>query len=264
MTRALAGFLLRLYPRTWRVRYEEEVRALLDDRAPQWRDVAGLLRGASREWMHTVVAPLEHPILASVITGLAGWFGAVLVISLMADLAARTLGAAVGTPPAWVGAVSSVALLAAGIRGASAQFGLQQIPIGVHGKTLSFGPMTTTQARRWWTILVVAVVLGRWAGDILVIMWSQWFIAPLLFTSATEASWRRQQAHAKLMQLRRDLRTAGREHVRLRGLLPIHLSTSPELEQAAAEVARLNQEVRAAADAWRHSQPIGRPAGDRP
>lgn len=261
MTRALALLLLRSYPRTWRMRYEEEVRALLDDRAPGWRDVAGLLRGASQEWLHRLVDPVEHPILASVVSGLTGWFGAVLVISLTADFAAEGLGAALGTPPAWVGAASSVGLFAAAIRGISAQFGLQHIPIGVHGRTLSFGPLSATQARRWWTILFAAVVLGRWAGDVLVTSWSQWWIAPLMFTNATEAAWYRQQAQLKLIRVRRDLRTAVREHVRLRGLLPIHLSTSPDLDRAAAEVARLNQEARAAAEAWRLSQPVGETAG---
>lgn len=263
MTRALALLLLRSYPRTWRMRYEEEVRALLEDRAPGWRDVAGLLRGASHEWLHSAVDPVDHPILASAIAGLTGWFGAVLVISLTADFVAGGLDGAVGAPPPWVGALSSVGLLVAAIRGAFAQFGFQQIPIGVRGRTLSFGPMSAGQARRWWTILFIVVVLGRWAGDVLVTTWSQWWIAPLLFASGTEAAFRRQRAQAELIRIRKELRAAGREHVRLRGLLPIHLSTSPELDRAAAEVARLNREVRAAADAWRQSQPFSLLAGER-
>jgi hypothetical protein len=45
--------------------------------------------------------------------------------------------------------------------------------------------------------------------------------------------------------------------------LPIHLSTSAELDQISADVARLNREVRAAADAWRHALPIGGAGGER-
>ena len=254
MTRLLANFLLRLYPRTWRMRYEEEVRALLDDRAPQWRDMAGLVRGASREWLHGIVDPVEHPILASVVTGLAGWWVAALVISLTAEVGTEVLSRTLGEPSAWIGTVSAFSLLAAWGRGCAAQFLPNKVPIGIQGRTLSFGPLSASQMRRWWIILWVAVVLGRWAGDVLVT--SQWWIAPLLFTSGTETAWRRQRAQAELIRLRRELHAAAREHVRLRGLLPIHLSSSPELEQASAEVARLNREARAVAEVWRQSRPF--------
>ena len=257
MTRALAVRLLRLYPRTWRMRYEEEVLALLDDRATHLRDVAGLLRGASQEWIHTLADPIEHPILAFAIEGLAGWMGAVLAISLTANLFAGLLISALGQAPGWIATLSSVAVIAASIRGFAPLFRIHQIPIGVHGRTLPVGPLSARQARRWWTILWVAVVLGHWAGDIDLVAV---VACPILFRSGTEKAWRRQRAHDELMRLRRDLQAAVREHVRLRGLLPIHLSTSAELDHISAEVARLNREVRAAADAWRYSHPIGRKA----
>ena len=260
MTRALAVVLLRLYPRTWRMRYEEEVRVLLEDRVPHWRDVAGLVRGAGREWIHILADPIEHPVLAFAVDGLAGWIGAVLAISLTADLFAGLLSSVFGEAPRWIGTVSSVGALAASIRGFASQFMFHQIPIGIHGRTLSVGPLSARQTRRWWAILWAAVVLGDWAGGLT--LW-QWLVCPMLFSSGTEEAWRRERAQAELMRLRRDMRAALREYVRERGLLPVHLSTSPEVEQAARELARLNQEVRAAAEAWRYSRPIGSPAGER-
>lgn len=254
MTGALAVRLLRLYPRTWRMRYEEEVRALLDDRAPGWRDLAGLVRGASREWIHTVADPVEHPILAFAIDALAGWMGAVLAISLTANLFAGVLSSVLGEAPGWIGTLSSVAVLAASIRGFGPLFNLHQIPIGPHGRRLALGPLSDRQARRWWTILAVATVLGHWAGDVDLVAV---VACPILFRSGTQEARRRQRAHDELMRLRRQMQAAVREQVRLRGLLPIHLSTSPELDHISADVARLNREVRAAADAWRYSRPIG-------
>jgi hypothetical protein len=261
MTRALAVRLLRLYPRTWRMRYEEEVRALLDDRAPGWRDLAGLVRGASREWIHSLADPIEHPILAFAIDVLAGWMGAVMAISLVANLFAGLLNSVLGQAPDWIATLSSVAVIAASIRGFGPLFNLHQIPIGVHGRTLPLGPLSARQARRWWTILSVAVVLGHWAGDTDLVAV---VACPIMFSSGTEKARRRQRAHDELMRLRRQMQAAVHEHVRLRGLLPIHLSTSAELDHISADVARLNREVRAAADAWRHALPIGRAGGERP
>jgi hypothetical protein len=241
------------------MRYEEEVRALLEDRAPAWRDVAGLLRGASHEWIHTLADPLDHPILAFAIDVLAGWIGAVLALSLTANLFAGLLSSVLGQAPGWIATVSSVAVIAAAIRGFAPLFNLHQIPIGVHGRRLALGPLSARQARRWWTILSVAVVLGHWAGDIDLVAV---VACPILFSSGTEKARRRQRAHDELMRLRREMQAAVREHVRLRGLLPIHLSTSAELDHISADVARLNREVRAAADAWRHARPIGRQASE--
>jgi hypothetical protein len=254
MTGAQAVLLLRLYPRTWRMRYEEEVRVLLDDRAPGWSDLAGLVRGAGREWIHTLADPIEHPIVAFAIDVLAGWMGAVMAIYLVANLFAGLLSSVLGEAPGWIATLSSVAVVAAAIRGFGPLFNLHQIPIGVHGRTLAVGPLSPRQARRWWTLLSVAVVLGHWAGDIDLVAA---VACPIMFSSGTEKARRRQRAHDELMRLRRELQAVVRERARLHGLLPIHLSTSAELDQISADVARLNREVRAAADAWRHALPIG-------
>ena len=43
--------LLRWYPRPWRVRYEREMQALLEDMPVGWTQVANLAGTAAREWM---------------------------------------------------------------------------------------------------------------------------------------------------------------------------------------------------------------------
>ena len=49
--RQMALRLLRFYPRPWRVRYQREMQALLQDMPVGWRHVANLASGALREWL---------------------------------------------------------------------------------------------------------------------------------------------------------------------------------------------------------------------
>ena len=49
--RRMASRLLRWYPRPWRVRYEREMRALIEDIPVDWRQVANLAVTAVREWL---------------------------------------------------------------------------------------------------------------------------------------------------------------------------------------------------------------------
>lgn len=42
-------FIVRCYPRAWRVRYEDEMTVLLDESGASWRVIADLARGALRE-----------------------------------------------------------------------------------------------------------------------------------------------------------------------------------------------------------------------
>lgn len=202
---------------------------------------------------HNAVDPIEHPILAFAVQGLAGWIGAALAISLTADLFAGLLSSVVGGPPTWVGTVSFFALLVTTVRGLGASFAYQQIPIGLQGQTTSFGPLSAVQARVWWAVLWIAVALGHWAGDI---SFAQWFICPMLFTAGTESGWHRERARMRLRGLRGELREAVREHLRLQRLVPRHLATFEELKQAEAEVARLNLNLGAAAEAWRYARPL--------
>jgi len=49
--RRIALRLLRVYPRPWRLRYEREMRALLEEMPVRWSQVANLGRYAVREWL---------------------------------------------------------------------------------------------------------------------------------------------------------------------------------------------------------------------
>ena len=51
MSSRLVRRLVRLYPRAWRERYEEEFVALLDARDLGWRELIDIGRCAAREWM---------------------------------------------------------------------------------------------------------------------------------------------------------------------------------------------------------------------
>jgi hypothetical protein len=259
MSRTLAEFLLRLYPRAWRMRYEEEVRALLDDRAPDWRDVAGLIRGAGAEWTHSVVDPYEHPVLSGLLRGLGHWLALTAAIGLTAGAVGNALRVFAGEPPAWVGLASAVTTLVVPFRAWGAQLGLGRIPIGVHGRTLGFGlPLSARQARFWWSALWTAVALGHWSGDFTFGLWQIWWTSVVFLSSATQSSWNRTLAQRELWRLRRELRWASREHLRLGALVVRNLATPAELEVSAGDIARLNRAIRIAADAIRTAQPIAK------
>jgi hypothetical protein len=76
--------LVRLYPRSWRDRYEAELLDLLAQRSPSVRDRLDLVRGALDAHIHHVAdpepLPWTHrlPGLAAVATGLF-WISAYLV-----------------------------------------------------------------------------------------------------------------------------------------------------------------------------------------
>jgi hypothetical protein len=86
-----AGGLLRLYPRAWRLRYEDEVRDLLQARRPSRRDRLDLLRGALDAHLHPA-EPSVVPAFASLSAG-AMWTVAALVTASQA------------APPDWPGYV---------------------------------------------------------------------------------------------------------------------------------------------------------------
>jgi hypothetical protein len=86
-----AGSLLRLYPRSWRLRYEDEVRDLLEARPPGRRDRLDLVRGALDAHLH----PAEPSVVSAFASLSAGatWTAAAMVV------------AAQPVPPDWPGYV---------------------------------------------------------------------------------------------------------------------------------------------------------------
>ena len=71
LRRRLALAMLRLYPRAWRQRYEDEQSALIVDTTPTWRVLVDLARTTAGEWLSpasglVAVAPLKCLALAVV------------------------------------------------------------------------------------------------------------------------------------------------------------------------------------------------------
>lgn len=60
--------LLRLYPRSWRARYAEEMASLLDERPLVARERIDLVRGALDAWLHPPLPSLV-PIVAALVGG---------------------------------------------------------------------------------------------------------------------------------------------------------------------------------------------------
>jgi hypothetical protein len=95
--------LLRLYPRAWRERYEDEMSDLLEHRTPSRRDAVDLVRGALDAHLHPTHASLV-PAIAALTAG-AAW--TVVALAVLAE----------PVPPDWPGMLSwtlPVAALAVG------------------------------------------------------------------------------------------------------------------------------------------------------
>ena len=63
----MASWLVRRYPQPWRLRYEDEVLALLEDSFVRWRDIADLVRGLLIERARALIEPGDHPFATAAI-----------------------------------------------------------------------------------------------------------------------------------------------------------------------------------------------------
>jgi hypothetical protein len=61
MSKRLARQLVRLYPRVWRARYEEELVALVDSSPVTAGVVIDLMAGAGREWVRAAIGRVDAP-----------------------------------------------------------------------------------------------------------------------------------------------------------------------------------------------------------
>ena len=61
----LADAVIRLYPHTWRVRYEGELRAMLQNHPPSLGQLLDLLRGCGSEWGRVLSDPVAYPQLSA-------------------------------------------------------------------------------------------------------------------------------------------------------------------------------------------------------
>jgi hypothetical protein len=98
MARRAALAMLRFYPSRWRARYEDEVRALIEDRPTRGRDVLDLARGALDARLHPPV-PSRVPAVAAIAAGGVWTVWSLLILTAPA-------------PPDWPGYVQEMLLSA--------------------------------------------------------------------------------------------------------------------------------------------------------
>jgi hypothetical protein len=148
MARRAALAMLRLYPSRWRERYEDEVRALIEDRPTRGRDVLDLWRGALDARLHPPV-PSRVPAIAAIAAG-----GVWTVWSLLILTAP--------TPPDWPGYVQEMLLSALAV--------VAVLVLAVAGAWLRLGDDATRFERvsisvalaghGAWFVLLLAAALG--------------------------------------------------------------------------------------------------------
>ena len=148
MARRAALAMLRLYPSRWRERYEDEVRALIEDRPTRRRDVLDLARGALDARLHPPV-PSRVPAVAAIAAGGVWTAWSLLILTAPA-------------PPDWPGYVQEMLL--------SAVVVVAVLTLAVAGAWLRLGDDATRFERvsislalvghAAWFVLLLAAVVG--------------------------------------------------------------------------------------------------------
>ncbi len=147
MARRAALAMLRLYPTRWRARYEDEVRALIDDRPTRRRDVLDLARGALDARLHPPV-PSRIPAVAAIAAGGVWTVWSLLILTGPA-------------PPDWPGYIEEMLLSALAV--------VAVLVLAVTGAWLRVGDDATSFERvsislalaghgAWFVLLLAAAV----------------------------------------------------------------------------------------------------------
>ncbi len=147
MARRAALAMLRLYPTRWRARYEDEVRALIEDRPTRRRDVLDLARGALDARLHPPV-PSRIPAVAAIAAGGVWTVWSLLILTGPA-------------PPDWPGYIEEMLLSALAV--------VAVLVLAVTGAWLRVGDDATSFERvsislalaghgAWFVLLLAAAV----------------------------------------------------------------------------------------------------------
>ncbi len=147
MARRAALAMLRLYPSRWRARYEDEVRALIEDRPTRRRDVLDLARGALDARLHPPV-PSRIPAVAAIAAGGVWTVWSLLILTGPA-------------PPDWPGYIEEMLLSALAV--------VAVLVLAVTGAWLRVGDDATSFERvsislalaghgAWFVLLLAAAV----------------------------------------------------------------------------------------------------------
>jgi hypothetical protein len=247
----IALALVRLYPRTWRIRYEAEVRALLADSPPSLRGLIDLLRGCGSEWARTLSDPVTYPHLSStphVLFQTTALIGGGLGVGLFAG--------AVGS---WLRGIAAVPGDLTGIPFSMAVYMATVVRMLV---ALKSGPtrrrVGVLEARGWFAAIVVAFTLEEWGAtraqsdlDVLRAATAVWFLA-----AASAGNGRLMAARTALTAARLD-----EYRVRLRLQTAVrHARDAPgamaELEAARADLAAVHGRIQEHAAVLRRVGPM--------
>ena len=265
MRSGLARWLVDRYPRGWRDRYGDEIRALLDDGRVTSADVIDLWRGCLSEWKVAVADPEHHPRVFQFITGLEVLISKlILLVSFVIPSAALAvyLHRQIGPPPDWLGIVAGSLYLAIAI--VMIRSLIRQRDSGRF--VAPYGTLSTRQLMSWVPLAFATMTLFLWAAEVpglrsalttttlsqlanvmFIVMW---------FLSVTHRPRFMLDLASQMGSRRYLLRWAKLEVARCESLDTRDSTRTSQLGQAQAEVDRLNRELQLIYAAIRDRRPL--------
>jgi hypothetical protein len=265
-TAGLARWILTRYPRAWRERYGDEVRALLDDGHVSRADVVDLLRGCASEWKVAIADPEDHPRVFQLFTGIEALCRGLIKIAaflLPAIATAAYLRRHVGPPPEWVGTL--------GVMGYVLPMTAMWLAMRRQNRSgrvaTPYGMLSASQLRWWVPLAMVTIALILWADGPpdfrasltteLLARWLHVMLVVMFFLSATHRPRFGMLDLASEMGSRRYLlRWAKLEVARCDSLDPRDPTRARQLASAQAEVERLERELQEIYAAIRERRPL--------
>jgi hypothetical protein len=154
----MAQGIVRLYPRTWRLRYGREIRTLLQDRPPGVAGCIDLVRGCAAEWRRTLTDPVAFPFLSAIPYTLfqtAVWMGAAFGLPWFAGFAGGLLRELAASPATFAGSA------AAGV-GVSTAVMLRFL-VAVRSPSARYR-VGVWEARCWVAGLIVVFTVEEWSS----------------------------------------------------------------------------------------------------
>jgi hypothetical protein len=241
----LASAIIDRYPRAWRERYADELRAMLEDSGASWRDVLDLARGALAEWRLEFLDPERHRVTSFLSYAATRYWPHLIVIAALGSapiVAAPQLRAAFGEPPTWLPVSAFVLGIAIFLRAVREKIRFDR------GRG---APASVTEMVVSSVAIVSAISVGYWAEDDPVTGLRRWiwiyngfWVACVILNRRARTSV--EEARATVAVTREQLKWARMELTRLQS---IDRTSSEEqaLDRQRAAVAELNAKL---ADAY--------------
>jgi hypothetical protein len=228
----LARFLIRAYPRAWRIRYVAEMRALIEARPGSWSQVFDLARACAGEWVAATQGPARSTISVRLIEAAVAW-GVALAAGLAVWLAGGVLAVVLAAlfrdstpePFGWL-LMGNLALwarpaLGLGVALSSRKPSVLRPRIGPRELWLWVAWMVVSSALHQW---------GRADADFIVLLNGLWF---LLYWDGTVRAQKLAEALKQFDAATGDLTEARRQLWRLDRLKDRRLPVlPPEMDQA--------------------------------